>query len=300
MSILGMGDVGMNVIGIRFRLHPLFALVAFASVITGQFAELAVLFCIVLIHELGHVAAATGFGWKVREVQLLPFGGVAVVEQRGVPPLWQELAVSLAGPLQNGIMMLASALLMELGVWSGPWGHFFLQANMLIALFNLLPVLPLDGGKVMQAFLDLMLPYYRSLTAGAWISLAMSAFIVLWSVWRAGSSGIQLNLLMIGIFLLYSNWMGLKHIPYQFVKFLAFRLHETEDPGRRQGSFSPVIVPSRSSVHDLLHLIRRNRHQLFYLVTPSGMPERVLSEKSVLRRFFSMDNNGDAQSRPFM
>jgi len=282
----------MSVLGIRFRLHPLFVLVAASSVLTGQFAELSVLFCIVLVHEFGHIAAARGFGWKVREVRLLPFGGVAVMEPKGIPPLREEVAVSLAGPLQNVLLMLVSALFAELGVWSASWAHFFLQANLLIALFNLLPILPLDGGKILQAFLDSVLPYYRSLTAGIRISLAFSALLVLWSLVRPGAPGIHLNLLLIGLFLLYSNIVSFRHVPFQFVRFLAFRLLESEDPRRRPDRPIPEVASSRSSLPDLLRRIRRNRSQLFFLVGPGGTPERVVSERSLLLKFFAPDPGG--------
>ena len=72
--------------GISFRLHPLFVLVMLASVVTGRFAELITLFAIVLWHELGHLFAALRYGWTVKEVKLLPFGGVLEVEDAGSIP----------------------------------------------------------------------------------------------------------------------------------------------------------------------------------------------------------------------
>jgi len=145
--------------GVKYRIHPLFSIVLLLSVLTGYFIEIVTLFGIVLIHELGHVAAAKGFGWRVTEVQLLPFGGVAVVEEMGSVSVWQDIAVALAGPLQNFWMMPVGWVLTAIGVLPVEWGHYFIQANLLIALFNLLPVLPLDGGKVMRA-----LSPYGSLT----------------------------------------------------------------------------------------------------------------------------------------
>ena len=72
-----------------------------ASIVTGYFVELITLFAIVFVHELGHVAAARGFGWNVLEVKLLPFGGVAEVEEAGSLPSKEEAIVAIAGPLQN-------------------------------------------------------------------------------------------------------------------------------------------------------------------------------------------------------
>lgn len=118
-----------------------------ASVITGHFLELLTLFAIVFIHEWGHVAAAKWFGVHVLSVQLLPFGGVAVMEDTAYLNAGREMMIALAGPLQNGLLIGCAWLLHAAGLWDGPYYDYFVQGNVLIALFNLLPVLPLDGGR---------------------------------------------------------------------------------------------------------------------------------------------------------
>ncbi|GJM75651.1 hypothetical protein HMSSN036_78670 [Paenibacillus macerans] len=105
------------------------------------------MFAIVFIHELGHVTAARMYGIRVLSVQMLPFGGVAVMEDAGDLTAGREIAIALAGPLQNALLILASLLLHAAGLWDGPFLDYFIQSNILIALFNLLPILPLDGGK---------------------------------------------------------------------------------------------------------------------------------------------------------
>lgn len=106
------------------------------SVITGQFLELLTLFIIVFIHELGHVCAALLLGVTVKSVQLLPFGGVAVMEDHGRLTAGREIAIAFAGPLQNGIMIVMALALQHLGSGSGAFLAYFIQANAIIALFN--------------------------------------------------------------------------------------------------------------------------------------------------------------------
>lgn len=73
----------IRIFGIELSLHPLFVIIMLFSVVTGQFLELLTLFTIVFIHEMGHVVAALLAGVTVKSVQLLPFGGVAVIEDHG-------------------------------------------------------------------------------------------------------------------------------------------------------------------------------------------------------------------------
>ncbi|UUZ84406.1 M50 family metallopeptidase [Paenibacillus sp. P26] len=281
---------GWNVwFGIRFRFHPLFSIIVLLSALTGYFVEIITLFGIVLIHELGHVAATQSLGWKAREVQLLPFGGVAVVEERPGVPAWQELTVALAGPLQNVWMMGIGTLMTSWG-WSPPvWGAYFVQANLIIALFNLLPVLPLDGGKVLQILTGLWLPYQQTIRLTAWVSLAFSGLIVMFSALHLGSEhgGIQLNWLMIGLFLLYSNWHELKGVPYRFVRFLVSRPVREHRLTAKGAVASPIVVRGRNKVTDAVRLFMRDRYHLVYVLDERGIIRSVVPEKAMLELYFN-------------
>lgn len=277
----------MRIGRLSIRLHPLFVFVALLSVLTGYVAELLVLFGIVLIHELGHLSAASGFGWRVLRVQLLPFGGVLEVEQPGIVPTWQEIAVALAGPAQNGFMIAVAFALEWAGIWSGPWTAYFVQANLMIGLFNLLPALPLDGGKIMQSVMSLMLPYYRCLTLSVWISLAISLFMIGFSLSRALSSGIHLNLLMIGLFLWWTNWYARKHVPFQFMRFLMQRSLSSGDLAGRTAAAEPIVVGPSTPLSDMLKLMKKGRRHLFYVVNGSGFPRAVVPDTVLLKTYLS-------------
>ena len=93
----------------------------------------------------------------------------------------------------------------------------------MIGLFNLLPILPLDGGKLMQAALSQTLSFHQTLVWGIRISLVFSAIMIGYSIipwFHMSSSGIQLNLLTVGLFLFFTNWVAKRHIPYLFLRFL--------------------------------------------------------------------------------
>lgn len=89
--------------------------------------------------------------------------GVAVIEDHGRLTAGREMGIAVAGPLQNGIMILLALALKQAEYGSSAYLDYFIGANAMIALFNLLPVLPLDGGKILQAALSLLLPYYYTL-----------------------------------------------------------------------------------------------------------------------------------------
>jgi Zn-dependent protease len=119
------------------------------------------LFVCVVLHEFGHVLVARRFGVRTPEVTLLPIGGVASMQSLPQKPM-QELAVAIAGPLVN--VAIAIVLLAILGGISGadfaglddPRLSLLARlaaANVFLALFNLLPAFPMDGGRVLRALL---------------------------------------------------------------------------------------------------------------------------------------------------
>ncbi len=267
--------------------HPFFVILMMTSVLTGHFLELLALFSIVFIHEMGHVLAARLFGIKVLSVELLPFGGVAVMEEAGDITAVREIVVALAGPLQNILLVAASLLLHAAGWWDGPFLDYFITSNLLIALFNLLPILPLDGGKVCQALCSIILPYHATLIWSYRISLVFSVLVVVYSalplLFTAG--GLQLNLLLIGLFLLYSNIVDYRNIPYRFLRFLMNRDQRFARHLLTGTLAQPIIAERTQPLDHILRLFRREKYHFIYVMNPRGHIVAVVPEQRVISSF---------------
>lgn len=125
------------------------------------------LFLCVLLHEFGHAFAARGYGIRTPDITLLPIGGVARLErmpQNGM----QELVIAIAGPMVN--VAIAAVLWLSLGeparLMSGEFrsgmqelAFNLLYANLFLVVFNLIPAFPMDGGRVLRAFLSFWMPH---------------------------------------------------------------------------------------------------------------------------------------------
>ncbi|MBW7476221.1 M50 family metallopeptidase [Paenibacillus oenotherae] len=289
--------------GIAWSLHPLFVLIMLTSVITGYFIELLTLFAIVFVHELGHVIAARGFGWTIREVKLLPFGGVAEVEDGGSMPSREEAIVALAGPLQNVWMGMAAWTMGQLGWWSADWSEYVWRANAMIGLFNLLPILPLDGGKLMHAWFTRTFTFHQSLMWGARISLVLSGGMVLVSIvpaLQAEGEGIQANLLVVGLFLLITNWTYSRHVPFLFLRFLTNRGLAASKSMARGVWALPIVVSKRHSVAAILRLFKRDSYHLIVIMEDEGSILAILPEQQLVEGFLSDGKADRAVSELFM
>lgn len=140
-----------RIIGIPIRMHiALVILMIFVALKFGIGGILyaAGIFLSVALHELGHSWVAIRKGCKVREIMLLPIGGVAKMDNLPVRPA-DEMLVAAAGPL-------TSLLLAFLFDWLGQFVFLFLSlrnVNLMLCFFNLLPVFPMDGGRIFRAFM---------------------------------------------------------------------------------------------------------------------------------------------------
>ncbi|RMA97314.1 site-2 protease family protein [Hydrogenothermus marinus] len=113
------------------------------------------LFICVLLHELGHSLVAMHFGISVKEINLFIFGGVAMIEGEAKSPK-EEFLIAIAGPITSfilGLFFLILALLYPVDdILNGIINYLF-YVNFIIAFFNLVPAFPLDGGRILRAFL---------------------------------------------------------------------------------------------------------------------------------------------------
>lgn len=130
------------------------------GVTIGMLVFLAAVFGCVVLHELGHALMARRFGIGTRDITLLPIGGVANLERMPERPL-QELLVSLAGPAVN--VVIAGGLLLLIGLFGqNALLVNLLYVNVIMVVFNLLPAFPMDGGRVLRAFLTMRVGFLRA------------------------------------------------------------------------------------------------------------------------------------------
>ncbi|MCJ8013786.1 M50 family metallopeptidase [Paenibacillus sp. KQZ6P-2] len=283
----------INIRGIKLSLHPFFVILMLFSVITGHFLELIVLFSIVFIHELGHLSAALLCGVRIRSIQMLPFGGVVEMEDHGQLTAWKEIGIALAGPLQNVLMIGAALLIREMNPENGDFLNYVMFGNIMIASFNMLPILPLDGGKILQAVASLFFPYHDTLLWSSRISVVASSGVVFFSILPLlqGEGGIQLNLLLIGIFLLYSNWIDYRHVPYRFTRFLMNREKRYRDATQAGVLAHPIIADQAKHLDSILRLFRREKYHVIYVMNKQGNLIAMLPEQRLISAYFAADRS---------
>lgn len=196
--------------GVDVKVHPTFALIVLwivyqwgfvadagiRGIIFGTFVVIGVFLC-VLAHELAHAVAAIRHGLDVEDITLLPIGGVARIEHAAMTPRMETL-IALAGPAMNIVIaailspiIIAVTVATSLGEALGYLIYpeqlsvvgfivYIWIANLILAVFNLIPAFPMDGGRILRAQLsrsqDRLRATQTAVGIGQILALGLGAF----------------------------------------------------------------------------------------------------------------------------
>ncbi len=222
MPFLRQGSIHLGrVAGIDLYLHWSWFVVAvieigiregrYSSLIWSAFEYLA-LFAIVLLHEFGHALACRQVGGTVHRIMLWPLGGVAFVNppQRPGATLWSLAAGPLVNvallPVFGGAYLAAGAL-----GWADSFPdaytllRWILWINIILFVFNILPVYPLDGGQILRCLLWFFMGRARSLYVATIVGFLGAAGLVGLALWMHSTWS-----LLIAAYILLSCWGGFK------------------------------------------------------------------------------------------
>lgn len=211
-----------KIFGVEVKMHGTFllllAFVAISGLMQGglfqallSVALSVVIFSVVVMHEFGHIMAARRYGVRTKDVILSPLGGVARLQ--GMPPNPNaEIVVAAAGPAVNLALAGLGALLLQVSAVAHPvtMGAAFFAAlvgwfvtiNLVLLGFNLIPAIPMDGGRILRALLSKKQGHLKATQTASkvarWCALGMAIYAIY--------SG-QFILLMIAGFVFVMSWV---------------------------------------------------------------------------------------------
>jgi len=262
---------------VELAINPLFLLVCLAYLYLDPVETLAVILAL-LLHEGGHLLASLLCGLRLLRVELFPFGGQIFTDSMvGDTPL-RDVLVALTGPAVS----LSSAGLTYImkGNLEMPGFPFFLGYSLLLGLFNLLPALPLDGGRVFKALLSMRLGWRKATVVASWSGLVLAVGICIIGLYLGLKDFQALNLLLIGGFLGYKAREELLHLPYGLTRYLLRKRLMLAESGIAPG----VLVVAQSGVK-VSRILNRNLPETLMVVLvldPAGKVLGILSERVLI------------------
>lgn len=248
-----------KIAGTRIRVNLFFILLCAIYTALGLGWEILFIFVSLIVHEIGHVAMALALGVKVVEIEILPFGGQAKIEDfTGLEPD-REIYIALAGPAIS--LSLAGIFYFLRPEIASSYLPLFININLFLGVFNLCPALPMDGGRILRAFLSAKIGYKKSTARaailGKIIALAISLYGV-YLIYYQQQTG--LNYLVVGMLLFWAAHRENKLLAYAFMRYLINKKSELAKNG---------VLPSQQVVSQkstLLKKILESTRPTYYLV----------------------------------
>lgn len=212
MKKMGSFQIIKNILN-KIKIHPLFYLIILLCLLTGHFRNIIYFTIIILVHELGHSIIGILLGFKLNNITIYPYGGNSNFTYLINTKIYKELLVVLAGPLAQ-IIFTYLIYLLKVDV-----SDYFYYYSKLILIFNLIPILPLDGGKLLNIILEYFLSYYNSLKVSLYISYIIylvSFFLLL--------NNMSLTIILVYLLLGFNLYKENKKVKYYYNKFLLERI----------------------------------------------------------------------------
>ncbi len=240
----------------KLKINVLTYLLALVMTALGYFIELLSYFVAVILHELAHAMTAKRLGYAMTELRLMPYGAAIVGDVSALAPT-EEIKIALAGPLVS----IALALLTAAGWWLVPQSYsvteIFARVNLCLALTNLLPVYPLDGGRILLAVLSLKVNRAR-----AYKRLRVFGYVVVVALAVTFFALKNPSLATMSLFLLLSTVFPPPECRYA-------RLFElTVNKNGRE--IRTIAIASDSRVKSLVKYVRRDKITRFQLLSKDG------------------------------
>lgn len=260
------------------HIHPVLFFFLFVAIITGMLLEFTIIFGIVLFHEWGHFACARFFRWRIRRIFLWIFGGVMETDEYGSRPMHEECLVTIAGPIQHLWIYLFIYMADGTSFLSESTLQLIQQYNTFILVWNLLPIWPLDGGKLMQLGLERLftLTFAHKLTI---ILSFLTIVLVTYGMFRFYS--FSLSLLLLILFLGWENRLEWKRVYYRWWQSLWQRYSRTEQSAKQR----VLEVSFHTPLLQVFRRFKRHHHSQLKVLGQTG-DVHYLSERECLRYFF--------------
>lgn len=190
-----------------WHIHPFTLIYLVLAIITQRFLEYSQALAIVCIHEMFHYVFAKIYHFDIEKVEVLPFGAFLSLRDYGLHHIVEELVTIIAG--------LASHFFIYFVILAMGGSPFLLTVNAMIFIFNVLPIYPLDGSKILLLIFSTCMDYQRAIRLQIKLSiLSLSVLCVLY---------LQSSYFIVYGYLIYLNYQYIKEYRLQIIRLLLSR-----------------------------------------------------------------------------
>ncbi len=269
-----------RIFGVKIVFNWFFFFLLFFYALLGRLAETVILFSIVILHEFSHILVAKGYGLTVREVELYPFGGMAKIDDLLEYNPFVESRVALAGPLFNFFLVGASIVLYTNFSLPEDSLMFFIRGNLLIAFFNLLPSLPLDGGRILRASLSKRFGYRKATNQAAQSGKVLAVLLLIIALATLYYGTFNLSLVLVAFFLFFAAQKEQSQAAYVFVRYLARKHKELDRENILNAGY--LVAVEETPLKEIVKEFTPKKYHLVMVISPGYRIKGTVTEGQII------------------
>lgn len=259
----------------HFYINLLFFPILAASIAGNYYMQFFLSYFCAVIHELAHVFTAHMLGIPVAEIEIQPFGVCCRLKSEIIQSPAKEIIIALAGPVSN---LLIIPVVLMLSDKFGDLLCYFVTCNIAIAMINLVPALPLDGGRILRAILTLSLGSLRAYNTSVKFSKIPIILLLCAAVYGLLSSNFNFSLILIGAFLLGNLFKEQRNISLRTLREIL-----ASDSKLSEAKHSTVITAhSSDSASQILKLLSYNKYCIVHVTDDNKNVIKTLTEGKIL------------------
>ncbi len=265
-------------LGKKVRIHLLLPLLFLSAYLGGYLLFFAVSWGLALLHELAHLLVGRSLGISFSGVTFLPFGVCAKLKDPIIKSPAKEILTALAGPLSSMVLSLLFGVLSK--VYPTELLSYTSLSAFALGALNLLPCLPLDGGRILRALLtlssDAISAWQTTARISRWIALCLLGLALYFFL----TSSFQFSLLLIGIFLMGNLITEERSISHQALREL---LCYKEKPERDSFTRTDLLTAYQDfPARKILRKLSYHKYYTIQVLDQNQVPIKTLTESQVL------------------
>ena len=270
--------------GISFRINRWFFIVIAIFLFMNLWYQVLIVFLSILVHELTHACVARKLKYCVREIEILPFGGVARINGLIAAKQSDVILIAISGPLLSLFIACAFYFYQDVN-W---YIRFIVEINFMLFFLNLLPALPLDGGRALQALLSLHMHYKKASYFMVKLSYGISAIMigkVGYDYFYGGK--VNLSLVIIAMFLIGAARAELRNISFRTVRIMT----QKKETLTRNGMMltNQYIVLKTTPVKEIIKNLEASRYYIIFVVDDTYQVCAILTELQLWEKLAQYD-----------
>lgn len=238
---------------------------------------LAISYTSIIIHELAHLVAALLIGLKISHITLYPFGVNLKLKNRIVYSLTDEIILYTSGPLINAVMAILFIPYLKNG---NLWNTFYWN-NLMLFLFNLLPIMPMDGGVILNKILTHRVGHNLSVIILKISSAILICLLVLYEIYLMALSRFNFNLVFICVFLIGNIFTAKEKYQIDYIKELMYYYKKNNFKIKKAKS---LLIKVDTEYREIIKNFSLGNTYIVFKEDSNGKICEILTEKEILEK----------------